>query len=217
MERILEAELMDDEEQARAYAQADFATSNQWFVDQLVADFGAELGRVVDLGCGSGDVLLRLAAARPAARITAVDGSAAMVALAGAAVAAAGLAGQIRLVQGYIPGALAGPERYDAVLSKDFLHHLPDPLVLWREVRRLGRPGAAVCIMDLIRPAGQAEARAIVERVAGGEAPILKEDFFNSLCAAFRPAEVEDQLRSCGLGLAVRQVSERHMLITGWL
>ena len=39
------------------------------------------------------------------------------------------------------------------MLSKDLLHHLPDPMVLWEEIKRLGRPGAAVYVMDLVRPA----------------------------------------------------------------
>ena len=40
MERILEDELMEDENQALAYAAADFSTSNQMFVDRLIAEFG---------------------------------------------------------------------------------------------------------------------------------------------------------------------------------
>lgn len=217
MERMLESELMDDQHQAQAYAQADFATSNQWFVDQLVADFGHTLGHTIDLGCGPADVLIRLALAKPDIRITAIDGSAAMIALARVAVQSAGLTQQITLMEGYLPGTPVGRQAYDAVLSKDFLHHLPDPMVLWHEVKRLGKPNASVYVMDLIRPATQAEARAIVERVTPQADPILKEDFYNSLCAAFTMIEVQEQLRMAQLRLAVHQVSERHMLIKGRL
>ena len=45
MNRTLELELMTDERRARAYAQADFAESNRWFVDQFVADFAPALGK----------------------------------------------------------------------------------------------------------------------------------------------------------------------------
>jgi hypothetical protein len=38
MERILESEIMGDEQQALAYAKADFSTSNQWYVDHRLAD-----------------------------------------------------------------------------------------------------------------------------------------------------------------------------------
>ena len=40
--------------------------------------------------------------------------------------------------------------------------------------------GAAAC-----RPETPAAAREIVERVSGAEHPLLKTDFYNSLCAAF--------------------------------
>ena len=64
MERVLEPELMTDEQQALAYAKADFSTSNQWYVDHLLADCAVEHGNILDIGCGPGDVMLRLASAR---------------------------------------------------------------------------------------------------------------------------------------------------------
>ncbi|HUN25541.1 MAG TPA: class I SAM-dependent methyltransferase [Steroidobacteraceae bacterium] len=215
VERVLEPEIMDGRAEAEAYAAADFSDSNQWYVDELVARFPHRLSRLVDLGCGPADVPLRIARAAGGVHITAVDGSAQMLRLAHGAVLAAGLAGRIRLEHGRLPD-LALPERsFDAVLSKDMLHHLPDPRVLWGEARRLARAGGAVFVMDLMRPDSPAAARAIVERVASREHPVLKEDFYNSLCAAFTPEEVRAQLESAGLPLRVEQVSDRHMLVSG--
>lgn len=217
MERTLEPEIMDDAEQVAAYAEADFAASNQWFVDRVTADFPGHLRNVLDIGCGPGDVVIRLAQAQPDIHITAVDGSRNMLDIAAQRVAAAGLTAQITLHRGRIPNLSLDSRLFDAVLSKDLLHHLPDPQVLWREVRRLGRPGAGVVVMDLVRPATAAAARHIVESVAPDEAPVLKTDFFNSLCASFTIAEVTEQVRRAGLPLHVVQVSERHMLIHGFL
>jgi ubiquinone/menaquinone biosynthesis C-methylase UbiE len=204
-------------EQSLAYANADFASSNQLFVDHVLGDSPRTLRDVIDIGCGPCDVMLRLADARPDIRITAVDGSAAMIELASQAVRAAGHESRIVVMQGHIPG-LALPERgFDAILSKDLLHHLPDPMVLWSEARRLGRQGSAVFVMDLIRPATQQDARNIVELVAPDEHPILKEDFYNSLCAAFTIDEVRAQILQAGLLLRATQINDRHMLITGVL
>ena len=161
--------------------------------------------------------MLRLAGARPDIRITAIDGSAAMIALAREAVRAAHHEARIVPMQGYIPGLALDEHSFDAILSKDLLHHLPDPMVLWTEAQRLGRRGAAVYVMDLIRPATQQAAREIVETVAPREHPILKEDFFNSLCAAFTMEEAEVQVRQAGMLLEAAQVSDRHMLIKGVL
>jgi ubiquinone/menaquinone biosynthesis C-methylase UbiE len=217
MDRILEPEIMDDRAQAVAYARADFSESNQLFVDRLVAEFGHALLNVVDLGCGPADVTVRLAQAVHTAHITGVDASEEMLTLAREAVHAARLAGRITLHLGRLPGLALAERSFDAVLSKDMLHHLPDPQVLWREAQRLGRRGAAVYVMDLVRPSSPLEAREIVERVARGEHPILKEDFYNSLCAAFTVEEVRAQLRAAGLHLAVEQASDRHMRVKGVL
>jgi ubiquinone/menaquinone biosynthesis C-methylase UbiE len=217
MERILEPEIMHDEQQALAYAKADFSTSNQWYVDHLLADYPDKLGNVIDIGCGPGDVMLRLAAARPAVRITAIDGSHAMIELTRKLVQNARLQERITPLQGYVPCLPLAEHSFDAILSKDLLHHLPDPSVLWSEARRLGRSGAAIYVMDLMRPDSPQAARNIVETVARDELPILKEDFYASLCAAFTLEEAKAQVKQAGLPLEVMKVSERHMVIKGVL
>ena len=217
MERIPEPEIMGDQEQALAYARADFSVSNQWFVDHLVAEYRDKLGQVLDVGCGPGDVMRRLASAVPTARVTAVDGSTAMIDLARNLVLETGLADRITPLHGRIPGLPLSDRSFDAILSKDLLHHLPDPMALWGEARRLGRRGAAVYVMDLVRPRSPEAARRIVEKVAPDEPAVLKNDFYASLCAAFTAEEARDQVRRSGLFLEVAEVSERHMVIKGEL
>jgi ubiquinone/menaquinone biosynthesis C-methylase UbiE len=217
MDRVLEPEIMDGEAEAAAYARADFSDSNQAYVADVVHSFPAHLAQVVDLGCGPGDIAIRLNRAAATTRITGVDGSRAMLAIARQALRAAGLEAKVSFLEGRLPGVLLPAGSFDLVLSKDMLHHLPDPQVLWSEVRRLGRPGAAVCVMDLSRPATSAAAREIVERVSGAEHPLLKTDFYNSLCAAFTADEVRAQLAAAGLSLAVSQLTERHLCVKGQL
>ena len=69
--------------------------------------------------------------------------------------------------------------------------------------------------MDLLRPESEDDARAVVERVAKDELPVLKEDFFRSLCAAFTLDEIKAQI--AGLDLEVAQVTDRHCLIHGFI
>jgi ubiquinone/menaquinone biosynthesis C-methylase UbiE len=217
VKRVLEPEVMDVPDQAIAYANADFSDSNAAYVHDLIARYGDDLEHAVDLGCGPGDVVIRVARSQPLARLTAVDASPAMLSIANEAIGRAGLTQRIQLVQGRIPGLPIPPRSFTAILTKDMLHHMHDPQALWQEVQRLGRSGAAVYIMDLMRPATLDLAAEIVERVAPREDPLLKTDFFNSLCAAFTISEVHDQLKSAGLALDVEQVSERHMRICGRL
>ena len=217
MERVLEHELMDDEQQSIEYARADFSTSNQFYVDGLIRDFPRHVHNVIDIGCGPGDVAIRLARAAPGVSITAIDGSEPMIALAREFVREASLERRIAVIQGHVPGLALGEHTFDAVLSKDLLHHLPDPAVFWSEVVRLGKPGAAVYVMDLVRPSTPEAARHIVDAVATSDGPILRQDFYNSLCAAFTVDEVRAQLAAANLDLQVTAVSERHMLIKGRL
>jgi trans-aconitate methyltransferase len=220
MRRILEPELMDEFDQARAYAEADFAEPNARFVEEFTRHFpDLSAGSIVDLGCGPGDIVLRLAERLPACTVHGIDGSAAMLKFAADRLfELPRLQGRVQFVEGRLPGAQMPLERYDAVVSNSLLHHLHDPEALWRGIRELGAPGAAVLVMDLFRPASAGIASEIVEAYAGNEPEVLKRDFFNSLCAAFEPGEVRAQLDACGLGsLRVAIVSDRHLLVSGRL
>jgi ubiquinone/menaquinone biosynthesis C-methylase UbiE len=219
VDRILEPELMTDESQALAYAQADFEDVNQGFVDRYRASFPKGVGgKMVDLGCGPADIPVRFARALPGYSITAVDGSEAMVLLAQQAVIAAGVADRVQVHRARLPMLPLPLQSFDAVVSNSLLHHIPDPFVFWNELVRLGKPGATVLIMDLFRPESPARAREIVAKYAAREAPVLKEDFYHSLCAAFTLREVRSQIRSRGLGGFVCELaSDRHWVVWGHL
>ncbi len=221
MERILEPELMDDAAQAEAYAKADFAEPNARFValyDELVGSLPAGAA-VLDLGCGPGDISLQLAAAHPAIEVHGLDGSAAMLHFGHAALSMAPpLQDRVRFIEGLVPDAELPRLRYEAVVSNSLLHHLHAPDSLWRMIVARGRPGAPVLVMDLMRPASVAAAGELVEAHAAGEPEVLRRDFYNSLLAAFEPAEVRQQLRDAGLGhFTVRPVSDRHLVVHGRL
>lgn len=216
MERTLEAELMDDPEQAAAYARANFESENQGFVDRFREYFpDFEGGQVFDLGCGPGDIPIRFVRAYPGCRVIGVDASRPMLDLAERAVAAAGLSERVQLhherVQSFRPA-----EQADAIISNSLLHHLPHPLQFWHTLRRLVKPGGAVLVMDLIRPDSPEAAQAIVETYAANEAPILKRDFYQSLLAALTEDEVAAQLTQMNLTrLLIDVVDDRHWIVGG--
>ncbi len=212
---------MDDAAQARAYAEADFAEPNARFV-ALYEEFVGPLpagAAVLDLGCGPGDISLQLAAAHPGIEVHGLDGSAAMLHFGIAALAATpALHDRVHFIEGLVPDAELPRSRYEAIVSNSVLHHLHEPDALWRMIVARGHPGAPVLVMDLMRPASMAAAGALVEAHAAGEPEVLRRDFYNSLLAAFEPAEVRRQLEAAGLGhFTVRPVSDRHLVIYGRL
>src|ERR1700730_9944983 len=219
MDRILEAELMVDKEQAEAYARADFAQINQGFVDRFRSCFPkVTSGAMVDLGCGPADIPVRFARALPSFKITAVDGSEPVIALAQQAVEEAEVGDRVRPLCLRLPMLPLGLQSFDAVVSNRLVHHLPDPYLFWNEVVRLGRPRGIVLVMDLLRPESPERAWELVQKYSGHEPDILKRNFFNSLCAAFTLREVRGHIRSRGLGgLVCEMASDRHWIVWGHL
>ncbi|MDT8386947.1 MAG: class I SAM-dependent methyltransferase [Thiogranum sp.] len=217
MQRIPEPDLMDEPEQVLAYARADFSEPHTRFVELFAEKFGTGVsGTVLDLGCGPGDICRRFANAFPACHVHGIDGSAEMLALAETAAdnaEPAHISYQLR----YLPDPQLPQQHYHAVISNSLLHHLREPSVLWDTIIQCARPGAAVFIMDLLRPDTRAEAEQLVELYAADEPEILKKDFFNSLLAAYLPSEVEAQLHRLGLTLKIEVVSDRHFIAFGRL
>lgn len=220
MERVLEPELMEDDEQARAYAEADFEDAHS----RLIAAFGEAFpndridGFVLDMGCGPGDIAYRFAAAYPDCVVHGVDGSEAMLRYGDIVIAPRYDAGdRVTLIQGLFPNPTLPRDRYEVIISNSLLHHLPDAQVLWDSVRRFAAAGAPIFIMDLMRPASPEIARQLVETYSSDEPDVLQEDFYASLLAAFEPDEVEVQLQEAGLEhLEIREVSDRHLVIAGY-
>lgn len=218
-ERIPEPELMDTEEQALAYAMADFSDAHGMFVDQFRVLYGSSHSpwRVLDLGCGPADITLRFATAYPACRIDAVDGAEAMLRHARRAVRDRQLDARIHLVHGRLPQQDFPHPVYDVIISNSLLHHLADPMVLWNAVKMAGGKGTIVFVMDLLRPTERDRVDELVVNYAGQESEILQSDFRNSLFAAYRPRELTAQLVEARLNLEVSQISDRHLLVHGIL
>lgn len=213
--RTVEPELMDDAVQVEAYATADFADVNARFVDRAFQLLNLPAGaRVIDLGCGPGDICIRLNRVRPDLHITGVDGAPGMIRWANDALAAAD-AGPIDFVVGLLPDCLSQETAgtWDAVISNSLLHHLHDPDVFWSEVKTLLKPKGQVYVVDLMRPPDQPTLESIVEEHAGSQHPVLVRDFRNSLHAAFTVNEVTAQLERHGLDerLVVNPISNRHL------
>jgi 2-polyprenyl-3-methyl-5-hydroxy-6-metoxy-1,4-benzoquinol methylase len=215
MDRVLEPEIMDEPEQVRAYAHADFAQENQAFVDRFLTYFpDVAEGHMLDLGCGPADIPIRLARALPGCRITGVDGSQPMIDVGKQAVKAAGVADRITLRCERLQSLSVDP--YDAVISNSLLHHLINPLRFWFAIKQLVKPGGPVLVMDLLRPESPAAAQAIVDQYAAHEPPILRRDFYNSLLAALTEDEVAAQLAEMNFSrLLIDVPDDRHWVVGG--
>lgn len=215
MQRTPEPELMDEDEQARAYSEARFEEPHERCADLIAQWWNAHAiapdARVLDLGCGPADVLVRVARRLPRALFVGVDGSEAMLRYGTERVAREQMDGRVTLVRAFLPHdpIPAGP--YAAVISNSLLHHLHDPQVLWRTITKHA-PSARVFVMDLMRPDSERDVARLVKEHTAGEPDVLRKDFEASLHAAFTIDEVRAQLRAAGLPLEVEAVSDRHLV-----
>ncbi len=214
MDRKLEPELMEDPEQVKAYAEADFSEPHHYFVTQVCHHVGLDFsGKALDLGCGPGDISFRFARKFPKCRVDALDGSRAMLKY-GENLIPNTLLKRVNFVHAKLP--LPSPlESYDVIFSNSLLHHLPDPQVLWNTIKQCVREGGNITVMDLLRPVNEETAQKLVEKYANDESDILKHDFYHSLLAAFTLDEINFQLAMAELNFEVQQVSDRHVLIKG--
>ena len=106
MKRIPEPELILDDDQARAYSEADFSEPHQMFVELFRNEFRTEMtGTILDLRCGASDITVRFAREYPHCTMHAVDGSEAMLSQGRKRLEQEGLAGRIGLIHGRIAGA----------------------------------------------------------------------------------------------------------------
>jgi len=219
MERISEPELMDEPEQARAYAGADFSEPHQAFVERFAQCFPRHRPRrVLDLGCGAADITIRFARAHPGCDLTGVDGAPAMLALAKEAITRVELDHRVHLREVRLPDKTLVQHAFDTLISNSLLHHLADPQVLWCTLKDCAAPGAALFVMDLRRPDTREQAGRLVQEYSGNEPEVLRRDFFNSLLAAYRPEEIAAQLARVNLScLQVEAVGDRHVVVYGLL
>jgi len=219
MERTSEPELMDDVQQVQAYASADFTASDQAAVARILALLADGAGqadrlRIVDLGCGPGNLTIPLAERLPGAEVVGIDGSREML----AAAQQRSVSGRPRFRLMQLQDLSDDLGRFDLLVSNSLLHHLHDPGLLWRTVSRLAAPGALVVVKDLRRPATPAEVDDLVHRYAAGAPPVLQRDYRASLHAAFRPEEVRQQLQRSGLiTLQVQPLEDRYLEVWGRL
>ncbi len=162
---------------ARAY-EATFGRLLTGLYRTIATDLASSLGgrpdlRIVDLGAGPGGLAVALAQRFPDAQITAVDIDTAMAGLAGARVAREGLGARVRITVGDV-GALPLPDAsVDVVTSSFSVHHWPDAVAGFAEVRRVLRPGGRVIIYDLPDWWGRFETHAprLVEAASAGGFP----------------------------------------------
>jgi ubiquinone/menaquinone biosynthesis C-methylase UbiE len=210
MQRVLEPEVMDTWEDAIEYDSMDFTEVNMAFA-KLAVELGPSTGYVLDVGTGTARIPILIGQMRPHWQLTAIDFSKNMLLVGARNVEAAGLQQQIQLEWVDAKQMPYPDHHFDMVISNSIVHHLPDALPFFREVKRVLKPNGGILLRDLLRPADEATMDAHVSSIGAEYNDYQKKLFRDSLNASFTLDEVNQLVQAAGLeGVKVYQSSDRH-------
>lgn len=219
LERTLEPEVMDSQQEANEYNEMDHSQVNRQFVADLLAFAQAvvapnedtKLGDVLDLGTGTALIPIELCQQPIECRVMAIDMAASMLDLARYNVEAHGLIDRITLAQvdakqmGYEDG------KFDTVISNSIIHHIPEPFVCLKEMVRVAEDQGILFIRDLMRPDDVDSLENLVQQYAGSETEYSQKLFRNSLHAALSLDEIRSMVVILGFDAdSVEPTSDRH-------
>lgn len=210
IDRTLEPELMDDPQEAVAYDTMDHSDVNRKFVDDLLS--GGEVGPdVLDLGTGTARIPIELCQRVNNCRVLASDGAVSMLEVARYNVSVSSLDSRIQLHHADAKSIPIDDETFDTVLSNSLIHHVPEPSVIVAQLARLTKTGGRIFVRDLVRPDSLEQLNALVERIAGQEAPEAQAMFRDSLHAALTLEEIRALVAAEGFDPHdVQMTSDRH-------
>lgn len=133
--------------QATTFAQSPVLGAPEQILPVLQAAEIQPHERVLDVGCGTGFLLL--GAAERAAQVVGLDATPAMLAEARQRVEAAGWT-NVTLREGNAESLPFADERFDVVLNRLTLHHLANPQRVLSEIHRVLRPGGRLALCDIV-------------------------------------------------------------------
>jgi ubiquinone/menaquinone biosynthesis C-methylase UbiE len=169
----------------------------------------------LDVGTGTARIPILMCQQRSQYLITGVDLAQSMLILGQRNVEEANLSQRIRLERVDSKRMPYPDLEYDMVISNSLVHHLPDPLSFFGEVKRLIRPDGAILIRDLIRPESDRIVDELVAKFGGDYDTQQQQLFRDSLKAALTLDEVQDLCDRVGLQkVNLSQTSELHWTLS---
>jgi ubiquinone/menaquinone biosynthesis C-methylase UbiE len=191
----------------------DFSEVNLNFA-KLAVSLAPNFARVLDVGTGTARIPIIISNLRSQWEIVANDLAKSMLKIAHKNLICANKENQIKLELVDAKKMPYSSEEFDLVISNSLVHHLPNPLPFFREVKRVVKPQGSILIRDLLRPESQAKIEAIVKEANLDYNPHQQKLFADSLHAAFTLDEVTNIVNQVGLeNVRVYRSSDLHWTI----
>lgn len=145
---------------------------------------------IVDIGCGPGTLLERLAEAFPSARLVGIEPSVEMRAIAGERLRAARRVGRVVVMDGSAESLPLPDGSADQVVSTLSAHHWSDPTAAFTEIRRCLSVGGRARIYDVRFAAFSARELHMLAAAAGFDPALVRREVLHLRIGPFRPFAV---------------------------
>jgi ubiquinone/menaquinone biosynthesis C-methylase UbiE len=189
----------------------DFLEVNTTFAQRVSELCPLDVAKVLDAGTGTARIPIILCQLRSQWQIWGIDLAENMLKIGSVNVEKAGLQYKIMLEVVDAKQLPYQDGQFDIFISNSLVHHLPNALPFFVELKRVLKPQGAICIRDLLRPPDENTMNNLVESIGVEYNEHQKKLFGDSLHAALTIDEVNQLISQAGIqGVKVYQSSDRH-------
>ena len=229
MNREPEPELMNKEEQVRAYAEADFSLGEInliKFINNYLEKNNIKLSKndlIVDLGCGPGNISEKLSDKWPNVNILGIDGSQEMIKKANSSLFKNKTTNRFNNLS-YIctdirnidKSKIFSNKAITLLVSNSFIHHIINLDKFFEFIIHLSNKETINFHKDLIRPKDINTALNLKAKCAEKYNNVLTNDYYASLKASYRKSEIKAKLKELKLNsIEVKEESKEYLIVYG--
>ena len=229
MERTVEPELMEIEDQVISYAKADFSEGENNLINQInyyLVKNNINLNKqelIVDLGCGPGNISEKLSIKWPNAKVVGIDGSKEMIRIAESNKNKSSNRNRLKNLR-YICADIKNFETSEVFLEKNIsllvsnslIHHITYLDDFFNCIKRLSSNLTINFHKDLKRPNNEKLALELKEKCAEKYDDILTNDYYASLKASYTSKELQNYIFEKKLSsLEVFEEGDQYLVIYG--
>jgi ubiquinone/menaquinone biosynthesis C-methylase UbiE len=195
-ERIPESDEVMNGSEAIQYAKSKYKpqTSIRSY-NLVVADIDSKIkfsGKVLDVGCGYGELMLTLKKTHPDVQIVGLDASKTLLSIAKKIVKNA------KLVFGRADKMPFKDNSFDFVMCQDTFHHFKNPVKVLEEMYRVVKNGGAIYLTDLRRDANKKVILNVINGLSSDNLAHLRF-YIESVKASYTISEMENLFKNASI------------------
>ncbi len=202
MKRILETEAMDNLQETLELDK--MSQKYIYILNEAMArsalKMGVAKGRVLEIGVGPARIAAKLIGYNPQFSVIGIDLSTNMLNIAKKNIKDANIEeNKITLIKANAKKLPFKEASFDLVISQNMLHHLPEPISMLSEIKRVVKNTGAVLIRDVVRPPNKLTAKLNSYILGLNYTKAMRIMYYDSMLSAFSIEEIKTLLNQAGI------------------